>query len=277
MCCLWDAQKSIRSPRSPVLLTGYPDKNTYVPWVPKIAHKHSTPGLPVGRLPGHRRGRRPKNFMFMCLFLFLSLGVKVTITGCGFKPAMSKSGKTYLGLQSNESSVMIKRTRIFLLPPNSTMLSRSPVLQTGHPDKNIYVPWVPKIAHKHSTPGLPVGRLAGHQTEGSPAKMFYVYVPFSFLSLGAKVTITGCGFKPAMSKSGKTYLGLQSTESSVMINRTRILLLPPNSKMLSQKAFYELKREHMPATGAAKTYHESLAKLPRQPPCHSPAGPPEPP
>ena len=28
-----------------------------------------TPGLPVGRHPGHRRGHRPKRFMFMCLFL----------------------------------------------------------------------------------------------------------------------------------------------------------------------------------------------------------------
>ena len=48
---------------------GTQTKKVYVPWVPKIAHKHLTPGLPVGRLPGHRRGHRPKSFMFMCLFL----------------------------------------------------------------------------------------------------------------------------------------------------------------------------------------------------------------
>ena len=48
---------------------GYPDKKIYVPWVPRIVHKILTPGLPVGRPPGHRRGHRPKRFMFMCLFL----------------------------------------------------------------------------------------------------------------------------------------------------------------------------------------------------------------
>ena len=46
-----------------------PDKKIYVPWVPRIVHKTLTPGLPVGRIPGHRRGHRPKRFMFMCLFL----------------------------------------------------------------------------------------------------------------------------------------------------------------------------------------------------------------
>ena len=35
---------------------------------PRIAHKALTPGLPVGRPPGHRRGHRLKRFMFMCLF-----------------------------------------------------------------------------------------------------------------------------------------------------------------------------------------------------------------
>ena len=36
-------------PRSPVLPVGYPDRKIYVPWVPRIAHKTLTPGLPVGR------------------------------------------------------------------------------------------------------------------------------------------------------------------------------------------------------------------------------------
>ena len=61
--------KLFRSPRSAVLPAGYPDKKIYVPWVPRIAHKTLTPGLPVGRPPGHRRGHRPKRFMSMCLFL----------------------------------------------------------------------------------------------------------------------------------------------------------------------------------------------------------------
>ena len=61
--------KLFPAPRSPVLPVGYPDKRIYVPWVPRTVHKTSTPGLPVGRPPGHRRGHRPKRFMFMCLFL----------------------------------------------------------------------------------------------------------------------------------------------------------------------------------------------------------------
>ena len=58
-------------PVAPV--TGPPGRvsgqKVYVPWVPRIAHKTLTPGLPVGRPPGHRRGHWPKRFMFMCLFL----------------------------------------------------------------------------------------------------------------------------------------------------------------------------------------------------------------
>ena len=61
-----------------------------------------------------------------------------------------------------------------------------------------------------------------------------------------KVTITGCGFKSAISKSRKTHLGLQSIQGSVMINQTRILLLPPNLTMLTKEAFYHLKRDKMP-------------------------------
>ena len=44
------------APVTAVLPVGYPDKKIYVPWVPRIAHKTLTPGLPVGRPPGHRRG-----------------------------------------------------------------------------------------------------------------------------------------------------------------------------------------------------------------------------
>ena len=36
--------------------------------------------------------------------------VKIKISGCGFKPATSKSKRTYLGLQANESSYMINQS-----------------------------------------------------------------------------------------------------------------------------------------------------------------------
>ena len=49
--------------------------------------------------------------------------VKITVAGCGFKPAISKSKRTYLGLQANESSYMINRTRILLLPPKAVKLT----------------------------------------------------------------------------------------------------------------------------------------------------------
>ena len=43
----------------------YPDKKIYVPWVPRIAHKSLTPGLPVGRTPWSPQGHHPKRFMFI--------------------------------------------------------------------------------------------------------------------------------------------------------------------------------------------------------------------
>ena len=56
--------------RSPVLPVGHPDKKICAPCVPKIVYIiHLTPGLPAGRLPGHRRDHRPIRSMFMCLFL----------------------------------------------------------------------------------------------------------------------------------------------------------------------------------------------------------------
>ena len=58
---------------------------------------------------------------------------------------------------------------------------RSPAFPVRYPDKEIYVPWVPKIAHKSLTPGHPTGRLPP-PTGRSPAKKIYVYVPFSFLT-----------------------------------------------------------------------------------------------
>ena len=58
--------------------------------------------------------------------------------------------------------------------------------------------------------------------------------------------------KPAMSKRRK---------SSYMINRTRILLFLLSSVMLTQRAYYRLKRKHVPPSGAAKAYHESQSRI----------------
>ena len=46
-----------------------------------------------------------------------------------------------------------------------------------------------------------------------------------------------------------------------MINQTRLLLLPPHLTLLTKEAFYHLKRDNMPATGAAKAYHESQSRI----------------
>ena len=49
--------------------------------------------------------------------------VKIAITGCGFKSAISKTRKTHLGLKVDEGSVLIDQTRVLLLPPNLSMLT----------------------------------------------------------------------------------------------------------------------------------------------------------
>ena len=50
--------------------------------------------------------------------------VKIAISGCGFKSAISKSKKTHLGLKMDEDSVATAYTRVLLLPPNFSMLTR---------------------------------------------------------------------------------------------------------------------------------------------------------
>ena len=57
--------------------------------------------------------------------------------------------------------------------------TRHKVSPIGYPGEKIYVPWVPRIAHRSLTPGHPAGRLPPHR--GSPDKKIYVYVPSSFL------------------------------------------------------------------------------------------------
>ena len=61
----------------PILPAGYPDENTYIPWVPRTQHINfwplatgrETPGHPVGRPPPQPGQSPEKLFMFMCLFL----------------------------------------------------------------------------------------------------------------------------------------------------------------------------------------------------------------
>ena len=71
-----------------------------------------------------------------------------------------------------------------------------------------------------------------------------------------KIAISGCGFTPAISKSKKTHLALQSKESSFVINQTRILLSPDATK-LDRRSFHHLKKENLQPTGAAKAYRKS--------------------
>ena len=49
----------------------------------------------------------------------------------------------------------------------------------GYTDENVYVPWVQHTAHKHLTPGHPVGRPPPSHKQ-SPDKLVYAYVPFPF-------------------------------------------------------------------------------------------------
>ena len=49
--------------------------------------------------------------------------------------------------------------------------------------------------------------------------------------------------------------------SSVVINQTRILFLPRHLTALSMQAYYQWKRDNMPATRAAKAYHESKSRI----------------
>ena len=50
--------------------------------------------------------------------------VKIVVSGCGFKSAISKSKKTHLGLKVDEDSVAIAHTWVLLLPPSLSKLSQ---------------------------------------------------------------------------------------------------------------------------------------------------------
>ena len=76
-----------------------------------------------------------------------------------------------------------------------------------------------------------------------------------------KIIVSGCGFTSALSRSGKTYWGLQLEDDSLATKHTRVLLLPPALFKLTQRAFLLLKRDAAPATGAAKAYHESQSRI----------------
>ena len=68
---------------------------------------------------------------------------------------------------------------------NSVRSSWPPVFPVGYPNKKMYVPWVPKIAHKSLIPGQPTGRLPPHPTV--TGQKISVYVPFPFLSCMPKI------------------------------------------------------------------------------------------
>ena len=77
-----------------------------------------------------------------------------------------------------------------------------------------------------------------------------------------KIIVSGCSFNSPISKSGKTHFGTQQEAAdSVATKHTRVLLLSPELSRLTQPAFLLLKRDPAPATGAAKAYHESQARI----------------
>ena len=54
--------------------------------------------------------------------------VKIVVSGCGFKSAISKSKKTHWGLKEDEDSVAIQHTRVLLLPPDLSKLTQQAFL-----------------------------------------------------------------------------------------------------------------------------------------------------
>ena len=85
--------------------------------------------------------------------------------------------------------------------------------------------------------------------------------PITNLYCQAKIVVSGHGFKSAISKSKKTRWGLKTVEDSVAIEHTRVRLLPPCLSKLTKEAFYWLKRDTTPATGALRAYHESQSRI----------------
>ena len=71
-----------------------------------------------------------------------------------------------------------------------------------------------------------------------------------------KFVVFGTGFKPAIGN-----WGLKSDQGSVVIEHTRVLLLPPSVSKLTKEAFYWLRIDTTPATGAARAYHESQPRI----------------
>ena len=76
-----------------------------------------------------------------------------------------------------------------------------------------------------------------------------------------KITVNGCGFKAALSRSKKTLLGLQANPSSHVIKQTRILMLPKSAVRITPKAYYHLKKQNTQPSGAAKAYRKSRSLI----------------
>ena len=75
-----------------------------------------------------------------------------------------------------------------------------------------------------------------------------------------KISVNGCGFKAALSKSNKTYTGPQSG-ASYPINQTRILLIHSDAVPITPAAFHVLKQQCMQPKEATKAYRKSVPDL----------------
>ena len=64
-----------------------------------------------------------------------------------------------------------------------------------------------------------------------------------------------------ISKTKETHLGLKANEGRILIEQTRVLLLPPSLSMLTREAFYRLRRDNSPVTGAANADRESQSRI----------------
>ena len=75
-----------------------------------------------------------------------------------------------------------------------------------------------------------------------------------------KVTVHGCGYKAALSKSKKSYISLQGATYS-FIKQTRILLISAKAVPMTTAAFHVLKKPNLQPKGATKAYRKSQSRI----------------
>ena len=88
---------------------------------------------------------------------------------------------------------------------------------------------------------------------------YYYYYYYYYYQV--KIVVNGCGFKAALSKSKKTYNGLQPDTNSHVVNKTRTLLLPADFVPISPAAYYVMNKQNMPPKGAVKAYRRSQSLI----------------